>query len=232
MSQALTVEQFQRALPPQVKKSVNVELMDRVNNLLGDPELVDAYRDNLVSYTSVMAQGKYKISNYVDAVRYVTHKLLGKTNIDAYTCTFPEKYQRFISQGVVPKDIASYCTAYHKSKLVQGIFAQTLTPSWIMNADLYQKALNVQADLMMNANSEKVRTEAANSILNQLKMPETQKVELDIGIRENSAINELRKSTMELVAQQKLMLQSGAMNAQEIAHSKLAIEAEFEDVTD
>ena len=226
----LTVDEFRIALPDKVKKSVNQELIDQINTSLSDPEMYEAYRDNLISYTKVMADGKFKISNYVDAVRYVSHKLMGCTNIEAYTKTFPDKYQRFVQQGVSSKDIASYVTAYNKSKLVNLIFEQTLIPSYVLNQDLYQKALNVQADLMMNAKSEKVRCDAANSLLTQLKMPETQKVELDIGVKEDGSIAALRATTMELARQQRLMMESGAMNAQEIAHGKLIIDGEFQEV--
>jgi len=83
---------------------------------------------------------------------------------------------------------------------------------------------------MLSARSEKVRSDAANSLLTHLKQPEAQKIELDIGVKEDSSINALRASTMELVAQQKMMLKAGAMHAQEVAHSKLIIDADFEEV--
>ena len=226
----LTIEQFKSALPDKVRKTVNQELIDQINTTLNEPELYEAYRDNLVSYTSVMADGKFKISSYIEAVKYVSHKLMGCTNIDAYTKTFPAKYARFISQGVSAKDIASYVTAYNKNKLVNLIFEQTLIPSYVLNQDLYQKALNVQADLMMNAKSEKVRCDSANSLLTHLKMPETQKVELEIGVKEDSTIAALRATTMELAKQQRLMVESGAMNAQDIAHGRLIIEGEAVEV--
>ena len=226
----ISLEQFRQALPDKVKKSVNQELIDQINTTLSDPEMYESYRDNLVSYTKVMADGKFKISNYIEAVKYISHKLMGCTNIDAYIKTFPDKYARFLAQGVVAKDIASYVTAYNKSKLVNLIFEQTLIPSYVLNQDLYQKALNVQAELMISANSEKVRCDAANSLLTHLKMPETQKVELDLNIKEDGSIAALRATTLELARQQRLMVESGAMNAQEIAHGKLVIDAEFVEV--
>lgn len=226
----LTIDQFKTALPDKVKKSVNQELIDQINKTLAEPELYEAYRDNLMSYTRVMADGRFKIQNYIDAVKYVSHKLMGCSNIDAYTKTFPDKYQNFLAQGVVAKDIASYVTAYNKSKLVNLIFEQTLIPAYVLNQDLYQKALNTQAELMITAKSEKVRCDAANSLLTHLKMPETQKVELEIGVKEDSSIAALRATTLELARQQRLMVESGAMNAQEVAHGRLIIEGEAREV--
>ena len=220
---AMTIEQFKQALPDKMKKSVNQELIDQVNLTLSDPELYEAYRDNLMSYTKVMADGKFRVSQYIDAVKYISHKLMGCSNIEAYTKTFPDKYNNFVQQGVLPKDIASYITAYNKTKLVNLIYEQTLIPSYVLNQDLYQKALNVQAELMTSANSEKVRCDAANSLLTHLKMPETQKVELEIGVKEDGSIAALRATTMELARQQRLMVESGAMNAQQVGHSKLEI---------
>ena len=228
---ALTVEQFRQALPDKVKKSINQELIDQINTTLSDPDMYEAYRDNLLSYTRVMSDGRFKVAEYINAVKYVSHKLMGCTNIEAYSKTFPDKIARFTAQGVAPKDIASYVTAYNKSKLVNLIMEQTLIPSYVLNQDLYQKALNVQAELMVSAKSEKVRSDAANSLLTHLKMPETQKVELEIGVKEDSAIAALRATTMELARQQRMMLEAGAMNAQEVAHSRLVIEGEAKEIS-
>lgn len=228
----LTPDEFKLALPDKVKKSVSQELIDQINTTLSQPELFESYRENLVSYTKVMADGKFKIESYVDAVKYVTHKLMGCSNIEAYMKTFPNRYQDMVNRGVSAKDIASYVTAYNKGKLVNLIFEQTLIPSYVLNQDLYQRALNVQADLMMNAKSEKVRSDAANSILTQLKQPEIKKVELDIGIKaEGTALDALRKASEELALRQQAAIAAGTMDAQQAAHQKLDfIDADFQEV--
>jgi len=219
----VTVEQLQRVVPKKVKAKITPEMVNDINQLMTDQQLRENFRDNLLSYTGVMADGRYKIKDYVNAVRYVSHKLLGASNIEAYTKTFPHRFQRLVNEGADDKTISSYCTAYNKTQLVNKIMEQTLVPCHILNADLYQKALNTQASLMVTANSEKVRTDAANSLLTHLKMPETQKIELDIGVKHDKSIDELRETTMELVAQQRKMIESNAMSAEEIAHSKLKV---------
>ena len=221
---AMTVDQFREALPTSLKRSVNQKLIDQINTTLADPELYESFRDNLLSYTRVMAEGKFKVQNYVDAVRYVSHKLMGCSNILAYSKTFPDKIARFKAQGVASKDIASYVTAYNKSKLVNLIFEQTMVPFWVLNQDLYQKALNTQAELMTTANSEKVRSDAANSLLTHLKPPEVSKVELDIGVKKDSSIDQLREATYRLVEEQRRQLTAGTINAHQIAHSTVVID--------
>lgn len=224
--QPLTEEEFKRALPDKVKKSVNTELIDRINSVITNPDLYEVYRENLVTYSTVLREGKYKMDNYIYAIKYVTHKLLDCSNIVAYTKTFPDKIARFKQEGVSDKDIASYVHAYHKSKLVQAIFEQAMIPIWLINQDLMQKALNVQADLMTTAKSEMVRSNAANSILLHLKRPEAAKVELEIGMKEDSSIDALREATMALVAQQRAMLQAGVSTAGQVAQSGLLIQGQ------
>lgn len=224
---ALTVDQFRDALPDKMKKAINPELIHKINTTLSDPDMYEVYRENLLSYASIMQDGKFKLTNYIDAVKYVSHKLSGKTSLDSFSLTFPDKLHRWAQQGVASKDQASYITAYNKSKLVTLIMEQSLIPSWVLNQDLYQKALNCQAALMMNEDvSPMVRTTAANSLLTHLKMPETQKVELNVGIKKDSSITDLRNAVIDLAAEQKKAIQAGLMNAQEIAYSPVVIEGE------
>lgn len=221
---ALTIDQFKDALPARVKKSLNQGLIDQINTTLSDPMLYESYRENLVSYTSVMADGKFQIEKYIEAVKFVSHKLLGCSNIDAFIKTFPVKHADWVATGVTAKDIASYVTAYNKGKLVNLIFEQTLVPSRVLNQHMYQEALNVQAELMRSAKSEKVRSDAAHHIMEALKMPESLKVELDLGVKEDSAIAQLKETMVALAAQQALLIRAGSMNAQDVAHSRLVID--------
>jgi len=227
----ITKEELCQALPVSLRKSVNQVLIDQLHQTISDPTALAAYTENVISYTSVLREGKFKLISYLNAVRYVSFKLMGLSNQDAYIKTFPQKYQNWVVQGVQAKDIASYISAYNKGKLVNLIFEQTLIPVHVLNAPLYQQALNVQADLMMNARSEKVRSEAANSILAQLKPPEKKKLEIDISMKEDTSIADLRASTLELVAQQRAMIEAG-VPAQQIAHTPLVMEAEVVDEQD
>lgn len=222
----LTEEQFKQALPVAFRGNVTPEVMKGVNELLSDPNVAEQYRDNLVGYTNVIKEGKFKLESYVYAVKYVTQKMMGKNNTDAYIATFPDKYQDFCNRGVSQKDIASYISAYNKGKLVSLIMEQSLIPVWVGNQDLYQKALNVQAELMMNATSEKVRCEAANSILTQLKQPDKTKITLDVSEEASDTMKALRDSTMALVAQQREMIQAGMTNAKDVAGTALIIDGE------
>jgi len=217
----LSKEEFKATLPKAMKGRISDELMGSINGLLQEQSTRVEFRENLIGYASVLAQGRYKVEDYVSAVKYVSHKMLGSTNLESYVKTFPERYQRLLNDGVDDHRVSAYASAYNKNQLVNKIYEQTLIPSHILNADVFQKALNVQAELMVHANSEKVRSDAANSLLTHLKRPEVTKIELDVGLKEDKTINDLRQATMALAASQRDMIKSGMMNAKEVAHSQI-----------
>jgi len=222
MDEKLTKEQFMAALPSShYSRQVNDEVIEEINQLILDPDLRENFRENLTGYSNILANGRYDLNRYVEAVKYVSYKLLGMTTVEAYAKTFPHRYKRLLDENSTDQHISSLAAAYNRTKLVNKIYEQTLVPTHVLNADVFQKAINVQAHLMMTAKSEKVRSDAANSLLVHLKRPEAQKIELDVSVKEDQSINELRNSTMELVSAQKKMLESGMMNAKEIAHSRI-----------
>lgn len=221
MSELLTKEQFHRVLPKDIRSRISDEVIDNINKLLEEPELRESFRDNLLSYAGILADGKFKVQGYIDACRYVSYKLLGSSTIEAYAKTFPERYKRLLSENCDANVISAYAGAFNKTLLVNKILEQTLVPTHILNADVYQKAINVQAHLMMNANSEKVRTDAANSLLNHLKKPETSKLQLDINYKEDKTLDDLRASTQALVEMQRRMLEEKVIDAKYVAESNI-----------
>ncbi len=133
----LTMDQLQRVVPKSMKAMVSQKTIDTFNAITCDDEFRESYRDNLLSYTSVLNDGKFKIQGYIDAVRYVSYKLMGCSNIEAYTKTFPDRYSKHLQNGTAQKDIASYVTSYNKNKMVNIIMEQTLIPSYVLNQDTF-----------------------------------------------------------------------------------------------
>lgn len=216
----LTRDEIAQALPANLKSAATQQFADRVNTVVTDPDMAKEIRNNFISYTHVLKEGRYKTDDYLNAVVYVSYKLLGKTNEDAYALTFPTRYRTLLSKGTSAKDISSYVSMYNKNKLVQLVLQQTLTPMWVLNQDMYQKALNTQYELMTTATSEKVRTDAADSLLSHLKAPEVKEVNLNLGIQENSGLNELKQALQQVAAVQAKAIQSG-VSTREIAGAKL-----------
>ena len=97
---------------------------------------------------------------------------------------------------------------------------QTLVPTHILNAGIYQQAINVQADLMQNAKSELVRQKAAESLITNLKAPDIAKVEIDVNYT-NDVVEDLRATTRALARQQLKSIIGGQSTAKEVAHSEI-----------
>jgi predicted glycosyl hydrolase (DUF1957 family) len=205
----ITLEEIRASLPANMKKAADQELVDTLNAIAGDPDVAQQVRENFVSYTGVLKDGKFTTEQYLAAVKYVSYKLMGDTNRDAWCKTFPHRYARLKAQGTTEKDVAAHVTMFNKGKLVNAILEQSMVPTYVLNAHLFQDALNVQADLMRSANSEKVRSDAANSILTHLKRPEAVKGQLDVTINDNSGMNELKNLLGDLAAQQMKSLEAG-----------------------
>lgn len=216
----VTLDQVVKALPPNLKSTATDSLVDRINTITSDPDMAENIRDNFLSYTGVLSDGRFKTEDYLNAVSYVSYQLLGKSNLEAYALTFPQRHTALVAKGTSGKDIAAYVSAYNKGKLVNLIREQTLVPTWVLNQDVYQKAINVQADLMANAQSEMVRMQAANSILTHLAKPKEAGPLINFDMRESSGMSELKNALTQLAEQQQKMIASGAKTA-DIAGQKM-----------
>lgn len=224
----LTREQVEQALPPHLKTAATQQFTDMINNVSNDPLIAEQVRDNFISYTSVLREGKFKTEDYLNAVTYTSYKLMGYSNHDAYIRTFPQRYQNLVAKNTPANQIASFVHSYSKNKLVNLVIQQTMVPTWVLNQDAYQKAINVQVELMNNANSEKVRSDAANSILTHLKPPEAKEINLNVGVKEGSGITELKKALADMAQKQRDLIESG-ISTKQIAAQPI-IEAEFVEV--
>ena len=216
----LTLSDVQKTLPANHRANISQDMVNQLNALSKDPEEARHIRDSFVSYSSVLSEGRFKLSDYVRAVMYVSHKVMNKSNLDSYKATFPERYASMQAAGKPSKDIASIVSAYNKNILVSKIMEQAIVPTWILNQSMFQDALNTQYELMTDVDvSDKVRCEAANSLLTHLKKPDQHKTELKIDVALNDGMAALEKS---LTAMSQLQLDaienSPGVSAKTIAH--------------
>jgi hypothetical protein len=216
----LTKQEIAQALPANLKTAATQQLADLVNNIVADPLIAEQVQQNFISYAHVLKEGKYKSEDYVHAVAYVSFKHMGYSNQDAYFKTFPSRHQALVAKGTSSKDISSYVAAYHKGKLVNAILEQSLIPVWLLNQENYQKAINTQVDLMQNAQSEMVRTTAANSILTHLAKPKEVAGKISIDINESSGMNEMREALASMAKRQQELIELG-VNTREIAGQRI-----------
>jgi len=227
----ITAEQFKAVLPKKLKTGVSTDVMQTVNGLLADPLMRETFRDNILGFTSVLQEGKYKITDYLNAVKYVSFRMMGNNLTEAYIKTFPDRYTRLLNEGADQKTIGSFASAYNKNKLVANIYEQSMVPVHVLNQDIYQKALERQAYLMVSAKSEMVQSNAADSILRQLKPPESSKLDISVTTPgQKDLMEELRATTAMLAQTQRDAISAGSIDAKSVAHQ--TIQTPDEDIED
>lgn len=226
----LTKQDVELAVPSKLKISVTQDLVDKLNNIATDEIHRETIKENFIGYVGILQDGKYKITDYMNAVAYVSYKMMGYSNQDSYFKTFPDRHAALVAKGTSSKDISSYVAAYNKNKLVNQILEQCLIPVHILNQDAFQKAINCQLEIMSDYTAPAVaRTQAANSLLTHLAKPkESAQIQLNIGTEESSAMKDLKATMRDLAAQQKKLIESG-VTAKEIAAASI-IDGEFTDV--
>lgn len=230
----LTKDMLIGALPDKRFRKNVTDLVVDIVNAEPDSELRRMFRDNTLSYASVLASGRYSLSGYVNAVKFVSYKMMGDKASTAYSKVFPDRYQKLVDSKATGSEIASFADNYGKTALVIKIIEQTIIPTHIINHGTYQLAINTQADLMINAKSEMVRQKASECLITNLVAPMAAKIEIDVTHKDES-IDQLSAAMRKLSGQQVSSIINGNMTPKQIAHSDIRIkedieDAEFEDV--
>lgn len=195
----MEIEAVKRLVPKNQRGMITPEFCEKVEKSVNDPVLAEQVKSNFISYLNVLSTGKFSMDEYLNAVKYVSFKLLNYTNRDAYAATFPDRWERMIKEGVEEKRMDAYVAMYNKSKLVVAIYEQTIVPTYVLNAPLHQEALNVLAKMIKDPSVRGMaKVKACEAILTHTKQPEIVKGELTIGLQENETIAELREVTEQL----------------------------------
>ena len=222
-----TYEELQDIVPKKQKALITEDMVTMIAEIASDPLCGDEFKNNMVSYSSVLGSGKYSLTEYSNATQFVTLLMLEHKDIDAYKIVFPERYLRLTTKGLSRSQISAYATNFKKTQLVSQILEQTMIPTHILNAPLYQEALNHSRYLMLNARSETVQQKAAETIMTQLKAPEASKLEIDISVNKADVVNE-NEDFMREIAKQKLELMALGGDVHQITN--MTVSAEVIDV--
>ncbi len=229
----ITKQEIMKALGKD-KTVITDELVTTLNMIiLDEPEVGDLIKDNFLSYGNVLKDGKYSIEKYLNAVTFVSYKLMNMTNMDAYCHTYPNRYEKLkkrymdvegYSQEDFDQKVSSYVYAVAKSKLVTTILSQVQIPTKLLNMGLLQEAINVDAYLMHNAKSEMVREKAANTLIQYLGNDEDNKIQIDVGYKKDDIIEQYEVAMKKMVEEQLDQIHKGA-DVKQIANAQI-LEAE------
>lgn len=218
------------ALPKHLQKSFNQAVVASINEVLSDRDERERFRENFIGYSSVLLDGKYSVQQYVDAVKYVSFKTMGLTNLDSFRKTFPNKIARYKRDGKTIEKINAFVSGYNKTKLVTAMLKQAAVPLYILNQDAAQEAINAHLKILRTSTNDLAIVKAADSLLSHLAPPVETQVSLNIGVADNTLFDDFRKETAALARQQQEMIKAGHMTAAQIAESRIVSEVTYEDV--
>lgn len=215
------VDTVRKLLPKAQRNMITQEFLDRLEASISDPDIADSFKDNFITYLNVFSNcKKVKMEDYISAVKFVSYKLLNYSDIDAYALTFPERFKRLKDKG--QEQIYAFASMYSRNKIVTQIFEQTMVPSYVLNAPLYQEAINKLVEMIRNPSTKgMVAVKACEAILQHTKPPEVVKNELSINIEQSEAITELRELTEQLAEQYRDVLNNKKMTLKEVAESPI-----------
>lgn len=231
----LTVEEVQNALPSR-KNAITQELVDVLNEVKDEAEFQgEPLLNTAVVYEKLMINNKASVREFVDAIRFCAYLVTMDDNYtEAYKKTF--YYRDFVKERISADtksikyaELTSAASRYRRNnKLVADLLVYSQAPLEIMFLGWRYKAVGVLADTMMNAKLDRDKINAAKELLVATKGPETKRIELDIGVKENSAIASLNEQLSVMAGKQVMLLESGARELSDFG----SLKPKQEDVVD
>lgn len=240
-SQGLTVEKLKSFMPKGASAEVTQAIVDKINNTGNETGLLqEVFEEQILSYAGLVSGKGRTFEKLVNALKYCNLKLIpGMTNEKAWAITFPDKYDKLVSEK---RFAASHVSMYNSSEMVIEIDKMLMMPVAIQYAPMFHHSVKKLFDLSNGfaANGKEasahVQLMAATELAKITKMPETAKVEVDVKVNQGSIIDEYEKA-INMMANAKLdQIKSGGnmfgtINTP-IRATKQISEPEYKDVID
>jgi len=235
MSDFTTLVELKNLLPSK-RSYITQEAVDIINKSVDDPEFQgESLAQTAAVYESVLKGSRSSVPEYLNAIRFCAYITTNDSNYaEAYKKVFCDR--EFVKSRIgLPKDnpkyleINSAASRYRRSKLVVDILTVSQVPLDMIFAGERYKALGVLSEIMTYGRMDKDRVNAAKELLAATKGPENVNIELDIGIKENSAVKQLNEQLAEIVSRQSEGLDSNKVSLEDLGSMKV-IDADYSEV--
>ena len=229
----ITKEDIQKALPSR-KGGVTDEIVDIINKSQTEPEFQgESLLQTATTYERVLQQNKAGIKQYLNAIRFCSYLISLDDNFtEAYKKVFWDT--EFVkskldlkSDDSKYKELTSAASRYRKSKLVVDILTVSQVPMHLMFTGMQYQAVGVLHEVMMTAKLDRDKINAAKELLAATKAPENIKIDLDIGVKENSAIQQLNEQLAQVGSNQIKHLESGTTDLKKLGAMKVKREEDI-----
>ena len=223
LGKPLSIEQVRGSVPRSFRKHITEEFLAKLEDSLKSDEISAHIRENFLTYSNVLADCDKHVNiwDYVNAVKFISYKIMGYSVDEAYKRVFPHKVGKLVQEGK-HSFINKYANSYNQNKIVNKIYEQTLIPSYVLNAPLYQRALNVLAEMIENDEIRGMaKVKACETILNYTKPPEVTKAEVKVNIQQSDAISDLREVAEAFAKSMQESIASGHKSVQEVIDTQV-----------
>jgi|SaaInl85LU_5_DNA_1037374.scaffolds.fasta_scaffold14484_5 hypothetical protein len=237
MSKELTLADVKSAMPLR-KGAITQEAVDIINASQNDPEFQG---ESLVQtagiYESVLKGARASVPEYLNAIRFCAYMSTNDSNYtEAYKKVFSNRdfvQQRMHLPTNDPRygELTSAASRYRRTKLVTDILTASQVPLDLIFTGHRYKAIGVLAEVMESGKYDRDRINAAKELLAATKGPDNMKIELDVGVSESSAVQQLNDQLAEIAGRSLKHLEAGSTNLKELGAMKVTsddiLEGEF-----
>ena len=223
---ALTVDELKKKFPRK-KSSITQEVADMINAAMNDPEFdTSTIVGDMITFENVMHVHSLSMEEYIDAIRYCAYLQSNPdSKLEAYKRTFSRRNFVDSKWEAKPgtneyKALTAAATRYDALPHITKIKTQALVPMHILFGGYGMQAVMVLATEMTTAPQPRDRISAAKELLAAIKAPENIKIDLDIGVKENNAIQSLNDQLAEIASRQMVHLQAGTGSLEQFGGMK------------
>jgi len=227
MGTILTIADVKQAMPKK-KNFITQEAVDIINASTNDPEFQgESLLQTASTYESVLKGARASVPEYLNAVRFCAYMMTNKSNYtEAYKKVFADR--EFVQNrlGLATSDpryteLTSAASRYRRTKLVVDILTVSQVPLDLIFTGHRYKAIGVLAEVMESGRYDRDRINAAKELLAATKGVENVKIELDVGVSESSAVQQLNDQLAEIAGRSLKHLEAGSTSLKELGALKV-----------
>jgi len=184
MSVPLTLDiadEFIDKIPKRMKAHVNAEIRNEIVTMLSS-DIGDNCREAMLANTDLMDEYSTNPERYLKAVKFASYINIGKKTYEAFALTHPDKYKEYKQQAedegwdlsMLRNKLSLKGANFKKTQLVTKLLARSIVPLGIAFSHYKAEAVGVLADLMINADSQRVQMESADKLLTHLNVDKSE----------------------------------------------------------
>ena len=229
-NQVITKEEIAKRFPDK-RQTITDEIVEIINAAQTEPEFQgESLLQSATTYQNIMSQNRVGIKDYLNALRFCAYLISMDDNLtEAYKRVFADrdfvKDRLSASPGSnAYNELSSAASRYRRSKVVVDILTVSQVPLHLMFTGYAYEAVGVLYNVMNTAKYDRDKINAAKELLAATKGPENVKIELDVGIKESSAIMQLNAQLAQFASASLSHLQAGTTDLGKLGAMKASDE--------